>query len=185
MMVKSRLGKLYFEKIRFELQKELGLKNLMQVPKISKIVLNMGVKGAVSDNKLIGSVKNILSDIACQKAVEKCAKNSIAGFKIRKGMPIGVATTLRGAKMYHFLDKLINVVLPMVRDFQGVRKKFDGWGNYNLGIKDWMVFPEVNYDKIDEFRGLNVTIQITSSNDEQSFVLLKKLNMPFRQNAVS
>jgi large subunit ribosomal protein L5 len=109
------------------------------------------------------------------------AKKSISGFKLRQGVPIGVMVTLRREKMYHFLDKLINVVLPSVRDFQGVTKKFDGQGNYNIGIKDWMVFPEVDYDKVDKSRGLNVTIQTTAKNDKEAFCLLKKFNMPFQK----
>ena len=126
-------------------------------------------------------VKKVLEKIACQSVVETKARKSIAGFKLRQGMPIGAMVTLRGDVMYHFLDKLVNVVLPVVRDFQGVPTKFDSCGNYNLGIKDWMVFPEVDYDKVDKSRGLNITIQTTATTKEGAFALLNKFNMPFQK----
>ena len=166
--MKSRLEELYKTQFREKLQKELACNNVMLVPKISKIVLNIGAKDAVADSKVIAGIKDILSKIAGQAAIPAQAKKSIAGFKLRKGM-------------YHFLDKLINVVLPAVRDFQGVTTKFDGCGNYNLGIKDWMVFPEVDYDKVNKSRGLNVTIQTTARSDEEAFALLKAFKMPFRE----
>lgn len=178
--MKSRLKELYTTKIRTELQGELGLSNIMQVPKIEKIVVNIGAKDAVSDSKVLAGIKDILSSVAAQAAVQTKAKKSIAGFKLREGMPIGVKVTLRRSNMYHFLDKLINVVLPAVRDFQGVTVNFDGQGNYNLGITDWMVFPEVDYDKVDKNRGLNITIQTSASTDAHAFALLKKFKMPFR-----
>jgi large subunit ribosomal protein L5 len=180
-VIKSRLDELYKTQIRAELQKELGLINVMEVPHLSKIVLNMGVKDAVSDGKVITHIREILGKIAGQAVVQTKAKKSIAGFKLREGMPIGVMVTLRGAVMYHFLDKFINVVLPAVRDFQGVSPRFDGSGNYNVGIKDWMVFPEVDYDKVDKNRGFNITIQTTADSDEKAFALLKKFNMPFQK----
>jgi large subunit ribosomal protein L5 len=178
--MKSRLEELYKTKIRSELFKELALVNVMQVPAISKIVLNIGVKDAVTDSKAVAGVKEILDQIAGQATVKTLAKKSIAGFKLRQGLAIGVKVTLRRSKMYHFLDKLINVVLPAVRDFQGVRTTFDGHGKYNLGIKDWMVFPEVDYDTVDRSRGMNITIHTTADNDEHAFALLKKFNMPFQ-----
>lgn len=179
--MKSRLEELYKKQIRPEMKKELNFSNVMQVPCISKIVLNIGAKDAVSDGKVIAAIKSTLEKIAGQAVVTTQAKKSIAGFKLREGMPIGTMVTLRKAKMYHFLDKLINVVLPAVRDFQGTSIKLDGNGNYNLGIKDWMVFPEVDYDKVDKNRGLNITIQTTARKDEEAFLLLKKFNMPFRK----
>ena len=180
-IIKSRLEEVYTTKIRPELQKELELSNIMEVPKLSKIVLNTGAKDAVADSKVIAHVKEILTKISGQAPVQTKAKKSIAGFKLREGMSIGVMVTLRGAVMYHFLDKFINVVLPAVRDFQGVSPRFDGSGNYNVGIKDWMVFPEVDYDKIDRSRGMNITIQTTADSDEKAFALLKKFNMPFQK----
>jgi large subunit ribosomal protein L5 len=181
--MKSRLEELYKSQFHAQLFKELGYKNIMEVPSITKVVLNIGVKEAVQDSKVINGVKEVLDQIAGQSSAKTLAKKSIATFKLRQGMPIGVMVTLRGDRMYHFLDKLINVALPAVRDFQGVRTTFDGNGNYNLGIKDWMVFPEVDYDKTDKNRGMNVTIHTTTSNDEHAFALLKKFNMPFQKNA--
>jgi len=178
--MKSRLEELYKTKIRPELYTELKLKNTMEIPAISKIVLNVGVKEAVNDSKAVTLVKEIIDQIAGQSSAKTLAKQSIATFKLRKGIPIGVMVTLRRANMYFFLDKLINVVLPAVRDFQGVKPVLDGCGNYNLGIKDWMVFPEVNYDKIDRSRGMNITIHTTASTDAQALALLKKFNMPFQ-----
>ena len=179
--MKSRLEELYSIQLKPELQKELGLANEMQVPRVVSIVLNIGVKDAVGDSKVIAGVKDTLSKIAGQAAVATKAKKSIAGFKLRQGMPIGVMVTLRKTRMYHFLDKLINVVLPAVRDFQGVTTNFDGCGNYNLGIKDWMVFPEVDYDKVDKSRGLNITIKTSTSVDSQAQALLRKFKMPFKE----
>lgn len=178
--MKSRLEELYKTKIRQELLKELGLKNIMETPAVSKVVLNVGVKEAVADSKTIAMVKDIIDQISGQSATKTLSKKSIAGFKLRQGIPIGVMVTLRKENMYHFLDKLINIVLPSVRDFQGVKPVFDGHGNYNLGIKDWMVFPEVDYDKVDRARGMNITIHTTTDNDEHALALLKKFNMPFQ-----
>lgn len=180
--MKSRLEALYKSKIHAELFTELGLENIMQVPALSKIVLNVGVKEAVTDSKAINGVKETIDQIAGQFSAKTLAKKSIAGFKLREGMPIGVMVTLRGNKMYHFLDKLINAVLPSVRDFQGVKVKFDGNGNYNLGLKDWMVFPELDFDKADKSRGMNITIHTTAKQDKHALELLKKFNMPFQKN---
>ena len=178
---KARLEQLYRNQLKSELQKELGLKNIMQVPKITKIVVNTGVKEAVSDGKILASVKDIVEQITGQAAIRTIAKKSIAGFKLREGMAIGVKVTLRGRAMYEFLDRLINAALPRIRDFQGVGAKFDKSGNYNLGIRDWMIFPEVNYDKVDKARGLNITIGMTALNVDHSRALLRSFNMPFRK----
>ena len=180
--MESRLEKLYKTKLRGELQKKLGLKNVMQVPAVSKIVLNTGVKDAINDSKVLNGIKDIFSKVAGQCAVRTYAKKSIAGFKLRKGVPIGVMVTLRGKRMYNFLDKLINVAIPGVRDFHGVTTNFDGNGNYNLGLKDWMVFSEVDYEEADKVRGLNVVICTTSSDDKQAYALLESLNMPFNKD---
>lgn len=177
----SRLEELYKNKLRFDLQKELKLENIMLVPRITKIVLNVGVKDAVGDSKVLNSIQEILTQIAGQYAVRTVAKKSIAGFKLREGSPIGVMVTLRRGQMYNFLDKLINIALPAVRDFQGIGQKLDGNGNYNLGIRDWFVFPEVDYDAVDKVRGLNITIHTTATNDEMGRALLKSFNLPFRK----
>ncbi|MBI2352684.1 50S ribosomal protein L5 [Candidatus Dependentiae bacterium] len=176
---KARLEKLYKEVLAPALQKELQLKNIMQVPKISKIVLNIGVKEAVADKKILQGVRNILSTIAGQAAVETIAKKSIAGFKIRQGMPLGTKVTLRGKRMYEFLDQLINLALPTVRDFRGIPVKFDRRGNYNLGIKEWVVFPGVDYDTFSKVFGLNISIETTTTNDKHAYALLKSFRMPF------
>ena len=180
--MESRLLKLYKEKLRSGLGKELKVKNVMEIPRISKIVLNTGVKDAVGDSKALNQVHEIITSIAGQAAVKTRARKSIAGFKLREGAPIGVMVTLRGNKMYDFLDKLISVALPGVRDFRGVTRNFDGNGNYNLGLKDWFVFPEVDYDTIDKSRGLNVTIHTTAKDDESARALLNSFNMPFRKD---
>jgi large subunit ribosomal protein L5 len=180
--MKSRLEDLYKEKIRPNLLKELNLKNIMQVPKVSKIVINIGVKDAVVDSKVLTGVKSILEKIAGQAVVTTRAKKSIAGFKLREGVAIGACVTLRKERMYNFLDKLINIALPSVRDFHGLNIKLDGHGNYNIGIRDWMVFPEVDYDKIDKIRGLNIAIQTTAKSDEHAYALLKGFDMPFKRS---
>lgn len=178
--MKSRLKELYQSTVKKQLQESLQLKNIMQVPHIEKIVLNIGVKDAVSDSKVLQGIKEVFETIAGQVAVKTKARTSIASFKLREGMPIGIMVTLRGAKMYDFLDKLINLALPSVRDFNGVSIKLDGTGNYNLGIKDWMIFPELDYDKVDKSRGFNITIHTSTSKDKEAFALLKALQMPFR-----
>ena len=180
--MEARLEKLYKEKICKNLQEQLGFKNIMRVPRISKIVLNIGVKDAIADSKVLNVVKETIEGIAGQACARTYAKKSVAGFKLREGMPIGIMVTLRRKKMYDFLDKLINIALPRVRDFHGLKSKMDGNGNFNLGIRDWMIFPEVNYDKIDKIRGLNVTIQTTAKTDEEAVALLQSFNMPFMKN---
>lgn len=180
--MKARLEELYTSTIREQLQKELGLSNVMEVPRLVKIVVNTGVKEAVSDSKIINQVKDIVEKITGQAPVKTLAKKSIAGFKVREGMPLGVKVTLRKRVMYEFLDRLINIALPRVKDFQGVSLKCDGKGVYNLGIQDWIIFPEVDYDTVDKARGLNITIQTTSKKDNETLALLKSFHMPFRRS---
>jgi large subunit ribosomal protein L5 len=177
-----RLKELYTTKISPSLQKSLGLKNVMETPKVAKVVLNVGVKEAVSDSKVLQSIMKVIEAISGQMPVKTIAKKSIAGFKIREGMHIGTRVTLRGEHMYVFLDKLINLALPKVRDFQGVPVKLDGRGNYNLGIKEWNIFPEAEQAGAgDRSYGLNITIHTTAKNDEHGFALLQELGMPFRK----
>ncbi|MBT3456254.1 50S ribosomal protein L5 [bacterium] len=180
---KARLEELYCEKVRSSLMKKLNIKNVLAVPKLNKIVLNVGVKEAISDSKVIQSVEKTLTRIAGQKPVRTKAKRSIAGFKLREGMPIGVMVTLRARRMYEFLDVLLNVAIPKIRDFQGVTVKFDGRGNYNLGIKEWIIFPEVDYDVSSKIYGLNVSIHTTSNKNEFAKVLLEEFGMPFKKKA--
>lgn len=176
----SRLENVYVDSIRSSLQKELGLSNIMQVPRLEKIVLNVGSKEAVKDGKVINTLIDALTRISGQKAVKTVARKSIAAFKIRDGLPIGAMVTLRGKAMYEFLDKLINVSLPRVRDFQGVNYKFDRRGNYNLGIKEWIIFPEIDFNTFDRISGLNITIQTSTDSDEMGYALLKSFGMPFK-----
>jgi len=177
-----RLKTLYNEKIKQELKDELKLDNVMKVPHIEKITINMGIGDAPTNAKAIDTAVYTLSMITGQHPVITRAKNSIAGFKLREGSPIGCKVTLRGRRMYEFLERLIAAALPRVRDFKGVsRKAFDGQGNYTLGIKEQIIFPEIDYDKIDKIRGMNITINTSADSDEQSFKLLEKLGMPFRK----
>ena len=179
---KPRLEQLYTTKLRPELKETLKLANIMQVPKVSKVVINVGVKEAVADSRILQTVVHVVGAITGQVPVKTKARKSIAGFKIREGMQIGVMVTLRGKKMYAFLDKLINLSLPKVRDFQGVTTKLDGRGNYNLGVKEWNIFPEAeSAGASDKSYGLNITIQTTAITDAQGFELLKSFGMPFRK----
>ncbi len=178
-MAKSRFDEKYYTTLRADLQKKLALKNIMEVPKISKIVLNVGVKEAVNDSRILQHVSKILASISGQAPVITKARKSIAGFKIREGMPIGVMVTLRRRVMYEFLDRLINVALPNVRDFRGVKTTFDSSGNYNLGIKEWSVFPEAQAVSFDKVHGMNITICTSAANGEQTQALLTGFNMPF------
>lgn len=178
---KSRLDELFTSKLRGELKQTLGLKNIMQVPRISKVVLNIGVKEAVADSRILEKVEQTLAQIAGQAPVRTLARKSIAGFKIREGMPLGVVVTLRKRKMYDFLDKMISLALPRVRDFQGTPCKFDGHGNYNLGIKDWTIFPEVDSTGVEKVHGLNITVHTTAQSDKEGYELLKILGMPFKK----
>ena len=180
---KARLEEEYYKTICPALMKQLNIKNIMAVPRLSKIVLNVGIKDAAADSKIIQTVEKELSQIAGQKAVRTMARKSIAGFKIREGMAIGVMVTLRKKRMYEFFDRLLAIVLPKVRDFQGVTTKFDGRGGYNLGIKEWIVFPEVEYDVGGKMHGLNISIQTTSKNDASSKALLEAFGMPFKKNS--
>ncbi len=176
----SRLRNAYLSEIKAKLKTELGLQSDMEVPRLEKIVLNMGVGEAAADKKKIdGAVKEITL-IAGQKPVVTVAKKSIASFKLREGMPIGVKVTLRKNRMYEFLDRLINIALPRVRDFRGLSEKsFDGSGNYSLGIKEQIVFPEIDYDKVEKVRGLDIVICTTSKIDSNAKALLQAFNMPF------
>jgi large subunit ribosomal protein L5 len=178
---KVRLEELYIKNIRPQLKKDLGIKNSLAIPMISKIMLNVGVKDAVADSKAINEVSEGITKISGQVPVRTFAKKSIAGFKLREGMPIGVKVTLRRQRMWEFLDRLINLALPKVRDFQGVPMRCDGRGNYNLGIKEWIIFPEIEYDVGDKIYGMNITIHTTTCNNEYALMLLKKLGMPFKK----
>jgi large subunit ribosomal protein L5 len=177
----SRLRKVYQEEVRPALQKQYSYKNIMQVPRLEKVVLNMGLGEAIQNIKILDTASEELTLIAGQKPVITRAKKSIASFKLRENMPIGCRVTLRQDRMYDFLDKLMRITLPRVRDFRGVSaKSFDGRGNYTLGIKEHIIFPEINYDKIDKIKGLNITLVTTARTDEEGRTLLKLLGMPFR-----
>jgi large subunit ribosomal protein L5 len=177
--MKSRLENIYKKELVDAVKKDLGISNIHMVPKVQKIVINTGVKEAVQDQKQLNAVVDIISLIAGQKAVKTKAKKSIAGFKIREGIGIGVRVTLRNETMYNFLDKLVNIALPCVRDFRGVKATFDGQGNYNLGIKDWMIFPEIDFDRVSSSRGLNISIVTSATKDSDAKVLLKHFGIPF------
>lgn len=178
----SRLKDLYKSEIVDAMVKKFGYKNVMEVPKLDKIVINMGVGEAKENSKVLEVAVKELETITGQKVVTTKAKNSVANFKIREGMPIGCKTTLRGEKMYEFLDRLVNLALPRVRDFRGVSAdSFDGRGNYALGIKEQIIFPEIEYDKIDKVRGMDVIIVTTAKTDEEARELLRLFNMPFKK----
>lgn len=171
----------YREEILPKLKEELGVKNVHEVPRITKITLNMGVGEAIGDKKVIEHAMADLEKIAGQKAVVTKARKSVAGFKVREGWPIGVKVTLRRERMYEFLERLVDIALPRVRDFRGMSpKSFDGRGNYSMGVKEQIIFPEVDYDKIDTLRGLDITLTTTAKNDEEGRALLKAFNFPFR-----
>ena len=176
----SRLKEQYDSQIKAAMMKKFGYKNEMQIPKLVKIVVNMGVGDAKENHKLLDSAIGDMEKITGQKAVTTKAKNSVANFKIREGMPIGCKVTLRGEKMYEFLDRLVNLALPRVRDFRGVNPNaFDGRGNYALGIKEQIIFPEIEYDKVDKVRGMDVIFVTTANTDEEARELLTQFNMPF------
>ncbi len=178
----SRYHKLYNETIVANLVKELGLSNVMECPKLDRIVVNMGVGEATQNAKLIDAAAGDLAIIAGQKPVIVKAKKSEAGFKLREGMPIGTKVTLRKEKMYDFLDRLVNIVLPRVRDFEGVpADSFDGRGNYSLGLRDQLVFPEIEFDKVDKLLGMSITIVSSAKTDEEGRALLKAFGMPFKK----
>ncbi len=178
----ARLSKIYREKIVSELQKSLGLSNVMQVPKITKITVNMGVGEAVADKKIMDNAVGDLTKITGQKPLVTRARKSVATFKVRDGLAIGCKVTLRGDRMYEFLDRLISIALPRVRDFRGVSaRSFDGRGNYNFGVKEQIIFPEIAYDQIDAIRGMDITITTTAVDDKQGRALLEAFNFPFRK----
>ncbi len=178
----TRLMEIYRSEVVGRLVKEFGYKNPMQVPHIDKVVLNMGLGEAIQNIKILDAAVEELTAIAGQKAVITKARRSIAAFKLREGMPIGVMVTLRHDKMYHFLDKLINVVLPRVRDFRGISANgFDGRGNFTMGLKEHMIFPEIDFDKVEKVKGMNISIVTTAKTDEEARFLLSELGMPFRR----
>lgn len=180
----ARLKEKYLKEIKPTLQKELGIKNAMAVPRLEKIVLNMGLGEATQNVKVMDPLIADLAQIAGQKPVVTKAKKSIAAFKVRTGMPIGAMVTLRGDKMYEFLDRLVSTALPRVRDFRGVSSKsFDGRGNYTLGVRDQLIFPEIDYARVDKLKGMNVTIVTTAKDDNHARALLRHFGMPFRQTA--
>jgi large subunit ribosomal protein L5 len=180
MTVSSRLKETYTKEIAPAMAKKFGYKNVMQIPKLDKIVINMGVGEAKENSKVLESAVKDLETITGQKAILTRAKKSIANFKIREGMPIGCKVTLRGEKMYEFADRLINLSLPRVRDFRGVNPNaFDGRGNYSLGIKEQLIFPEIEYDKIDKVRGMDIIFVTTANTDEEARELLTLFGMPF------
>ena len=177
----ARLAELYNKEMVPQLMKDQNYANIMEVPRLVKIVLNMGLGEAIQNVKILDSATEELAAIAGQRPVITKAKKSIAGFKLRQGMPIGCCVTLRREKMYEFLDRLVSVSLPRVRDFKGISgKAFDGKGNYSLGVKEQLIFPEIDYDKVDKIKGLNITIVTTAKTDAEGKALLKLMGMPFR-----
>lgn len=178
----SRLKDLYNSQIKNDLREKFNYKNVMEIPKLEKIVINIGVGEAVTNSKALDAAVNDLTAIAGQKPIITRAKKSIANFKIREDMPIGCKVTLRGERMYEFLDKLINIAIPRVRDFRGVRAtSFDGRGNYSLGIKEQLIFPEIDYDKIDQVRGMDIIMVTSAKTDEEARELLRAFGMPFKK----
>ena len=178
----ARLQHLYRDKIVAELQKSLGLENPMQVPKITRITVNMGVGEAVADKKAMDGAVGDLTALTGQKPLVTKSRKSIASFKLRQGVPVGAKVTLRGERMYEFLDRLINVAMPRIRDFRGVSaRSFDGRGNYSFGVKEQIIFPEIAYDKIDAIRGMDITITTTARDDREGRALLESFNFPFRK----
>ena len=177
----ARLKEYYQSELKIRLKENLGFKNILEVPKITKIVVNIGVGEAAADSKKIDSAVSDLTAITGQKPMITQAKKSIAGFKLRKGVKIGCKVTLRKNRMYEFLDRLIYIALPRVRDFKGLSKKsFDGMGNYSIGIKEQIIFPEIDYDKIDKVRGMDISIVTSTNNQTHAFELLKGFNLPFK-----
>ncbi len=177
----ARLKQRYNDELKAKLQSELGVTNVMEIPRITKITLNMGVGGASQDKKLLDGALSDMQLIAGQKPVTTLARKSIAGFKIRDGWPIGCKVTLRGDRMYEFLDRLIAITIPRIRDFRGFSaKSFDGRGNYSMGIKEQIVFPEIEFDKIDRIRGMDITITTTARSDDEGRALLRAFGFPFK-----
>lgn len=180
-MTTPRLKARYHEEVKAQLQSDLGLDNPMQVPRLEKIVINMGIGEAITDRKQIEQAVSELSTISGQKPKVNIARKSIAGFKLREGMPVGAKVTLRKDRMYEFLDRLVNIALPRVRDFRGLSpKSFDGRGNYSMGLKEHIVFPEIDYDKVEDVLGMDIIVCTTAQTDDEARALLKGLNFPFR-----
>lgn len=178
----SRLQEKFNTELKGELQKKLGLDNPMQVPKITKITLNMGVGEALADKKVLENARSDMEKIAGQRPVTRLARKSVAGFKIREGFPIGCKVTLRRERMYEFLDRLVNIAIPRIRDFRGLNpKSFDRQGNYSMGVSEQIIFPEINYDEIDAIRGMDITITTSARNAEEGRALLEAFNFPFKK----
>ena len=182
----SRLLDIYNTHIKQDLKSKLGFKNIYEVPKLKKIILNMGIGEGKDDSKLIDKALEDLSLISGQKAIKTNSKKAISGFKIREGMPLGVKVTLRNKMMYEFLDRLVNIAIPRIRDFRGLNSKsFDGNGNFSMGIKEHVIFPEINFDKVDKIRGMDITICTSAKNNNEAIELLKSFNMPFKDNQIN
>ena len=178
----AKLHDFYKDTVVAELQKKFGYKSVMQVPRIEKITLNMGVGEAISDKKVLEAATNDLTAISGQKPLITKARKSVAGFKIREGYPIGAKVTLRGERMWEFLERLISISVPRIRDFRGLNpKSFDGRGNYSMGVKEQIIFPEIDYDKIDKIRGMDITITTTAQSNEEGHALLTAFNFPFKK----
>ncbi len=178
----ARLQEKYKAELKAELQKKLGLSNPMEVPKITKITLNMGVGEAVADKKVLEQARGDMEKISGQRPVTRVARKSVAGFKIREGFPIGCKVTLRRERMYEFLDRLVNIAIPRIRDFRGLNpKSFDRQGNYSMGVAEQIIFPEINYDEIDAIRGMDITITTTARNPEEGKALLEAFSFPFKR----
>ena len=178
----SRLKELYANEVAAELQKQFSYKSAMQTPKVTKVTLNMGVSEAIGDKKVLDAAVSDMEKISGQKVVITHARKSIAAFKVREGYPIGCKVTLRGDRMWEFLDRLIDISIPRIRDFRGLNgKSFDGRGNYSMGVREQIIFPEIDYDKIDKIRGMDITITTTANSNEEGHALLKALNFPFKQ----
>lgn len=178
----ARLQEKYKTELKGEIQKKLGLENPMQVPKITKITLNMGVGEALADKKVLEKARADMEKISGQRPETRLARKSVAGFKIREGFPIGCKVTLRRERMYEFLDRLVNIAIPRIRDFRGLNpKSFDRQGNYSMGVSEQIIFPEINYDEIDALRGMDITITTTARNPEEGRVLLEAFNFPFKK----
>ena len=179
----ARLKEKYLA-LKSDLQKELDIKNPMQTPKLEKVIISVGAGFAMKDNKLIKNIEDTITTIAGQKATTVIAKKSVAGFKVREGMPVGIRVTLRGENMYNFFDRLVSIALPRVKDFRGVaRNGFDGRGNYNFGLDEQLIFPEVSYDSIMQIHGMNITVVTTADSDKAGFALLEKMGMPFSKGS--
>ena len=180
----ARLEKEYNDKLKTKIQKELNLSNVMEVPKVTKITLNMGVGEAVADKKVLDNALKDMEQIAGQKPVKTLARKSVAGFKIRDGYPIGCKVTLRRSRMYEFLDRLVNIAIPRIRDFRGLNpKSFDKQGNYSMGVSEQIIFPEINFDQIDVIRGMDITISTSAKNADEGRALLSAFNFPFKNRS--